>query len=74
MLKAIFKEDLTFFVSNIPQESITKTDIIPSLSSHHSPILLAIKLNKEPQRGRGLWKLTTLSFLMKILSLKLQII
>ena len=54
MLKAIFKEDLTFFVSNIPQESITKTDVIPSLSSDHYPILLAIKLNKEPQRGRGL--------------------
>ena len=56
MLKAIFNEDLTFFVSNILQESITKTDIISSLSSKHSLIQLALKLDKESQRGTGLWK------------------
>ena len=50
MLHAIFKEDLTFFVSNILQESITKTDIIASLSSSHSLTLLVLKVDKESQQ------------------------
>ena len=50
MLHAIFKEGLTFFVSNILQESITKTDIIASLSSAHSLTLLVLKVDKESQQ------------------------
>lgn len=53
VVKAIFEEDLTVFVSNTLPESITKA-IIASLSSHHSPALPALKLDKESQRGRNL--------------------
>ena len=56
LLKVIFKENLTFFISNILQESITKTDIIASLSSQHSLTPHALKLDKNSERGRGLWK------------------
>ena len=56
MLRALFKKDLAFFVSNIIQESITKTDTIDSFSSDASLTLLTLKLDKESQRGRGLWK------------------
>ena len=37
-------------------ESITKADIIASFSSDHSSTLLGLKLDKESQRGRSLWK------------------
>ena len=34
-----------FFVSNILQESIKDTEILPALSSYHSPILFSVVLN-----------------------------
>ena len=34
-----------FFVSNILQESIKDTEILPALSSYHSPILFSLVLN-----------------------------
>ena len=37
----------SFFVSNILQESITKTDVVAFLSSDHYPILLASKLENN---------------------------
>ena len=39
-----------FFVSNILQESITKTDIIASHFSDHSLRLLTLKLDKGSQK------------------------
>ena len=68
-MQILFKEDMTFLVSKILQESITKTDTIASPSIDHSLILFALKLDKESQKGRGLWKFNN-SKLMKILSLK----
>ena len=56
ILKAIFKEELTFLISKILQESISKTDIIFPHSSDHSPTLLTLKLDKKSQKGKGLWK------------------
>ena len=57
MLKAILKEDLTFFfVSNILQGSITTTDIIASHFSDHSLRLLTLKLDEGSQKWRGWWK------------------
>ena len=56
MLKTIFTEDLAFFVSNMLHECITKTDIIAFFYNDLSLILLALKLDKLSQTGRGLWK------------------
>ena len=55
-MQILFKEDMTFLVSKILQESITKTDTIASPSIDHSLILFVLKLDKESQKGRGLWK------------------
>ena len=45
-----------FFVSNLLQESVKHTDILASLSSDHSPILISLMKCINPSRGRGLWK------------------
>ena len=46
-----------FFISNILQESVRHTDILASLSSDHSPILVSLMKSVIPSRGRGLLKL-----------------
>ncbi len=45
-----------FLVSNNLLEYVTKTDINPGLRTDHSSILLKLKLQKNPDRGRGHWK------------------
>ena len=45
-----------FFVSNTLQESIKDTEILPALSSDHSPSLFSL-VNTEPTlKGKELWK------------------
>ena len=48
-----------FLVSNILQESIPKVDILASLSSDHSPILISLKFNDEIKKGPNYWKFNT---------------
>ena len=45
-----------FFISNILQESVKHTDILASLSSDHSPILVSLMKSVIPSRGGALWK------------------
>ena len=52
-----------FFVSNTLQESIKYTEILPALSSDHSPILLCLVSTKPASQGKGLWKLNNFLFL-----------
>ena len=45
-----------FLISNNLQDFIANTDIIPSIRSDHSAIVLHIKEVPERQRGNGHWK------------------
>ena len=45
-----------FFLSNLLQESVNKTDILAIFSTYHSPLLFSIKLRTDENRGKGLWK------------------
>ena len=45
------------FVSNTLQESIKDTEILPALSSDHSPILFSLVSTEPTSEGKGLWKL-----------------
>ena len=45
-----------FFVSDTLQESIKDTEILPALSSDHSPILFSLVSSKPASKGKGLWK------------------
>ena len=45
-----------FFISNVMQESIKKTDILASFSTDHSPIFFSLRSSNEMLRGKGLWK------------------
>ena len=52
-----FREKIRlFFVSNTLQESIKDTEILPTLSSDHSPILFSLLITEPPSKGQGLWK------------------
>ena len=53
VVKAWYLKKTWPFLSQTLPESITKA-IIASLSSHHSPALPVLKLDKESQRGRSL--------------------
>ena len=53
---ALFNVYWPFFVSNVLQESIYKEDVLASFCSDPSPILFALDMLKEDQRGKGLWK------------------
>ena len=46
--------DWTSFVSNVLQQPIYKTYVLPSFRSDHSPILFALDMTEEDQRGKGL--------------------
>ena len=45
-----------FFLSNLLQESVNKTDILAAFSTDHSPLLFSLKLRTDKNRGKGLWK------------------
>ena len=45
-----------FFVSDSLQESIEMIDIIPSIASDHSAIILKLRPTYEGNRGRSYWK------------------
>ena len=49
-----------FLISRSISDMTVKTDILPSVLSDHSPILLSLKYIPTPTRGRGLWKLNTM--------------
>ena len=51
-----------FFISNNIQEFILDTDIIPAISSDHSPILISCSKEKQDNESSGFWKLNN-SFL-----------
>ena len=45
-----------FFVSNVLQERVKKTDILASFATDHSPILFSLNQMSEFSHGKGLWK------------------
>ena len=45
-----------FFISNLLQESVNKTEILAAFSTDHSPLLFSLDLCKDENRGIGLWK------------------
>ena len=45
-----------FFLSNLLQESVNKTDILAAFSTDHSPLLFSLKLRTDENRGKELWK------------------
>ena len=45
-----------FLISNILQVFVKYTDILISLSSDHSPILVSLMKSVFPQKGTGIWK------------------
>ena len=45
-----------FFISNTIQEFILDTDIIPAISSDHSPILISFSKEKQHSKSSGFWK------------------
>ena len=45
-----------FFISNTIQKFILDTDIIPIISSDHSPILISFSKEKQNNKSSGFWK------------------
>ena len=45
-----------FIISNSLQESVKKIDVLNSVSSDHSPVLIKICMGSEPSRGSNYWK------------------
>ncbi|NQY31505.1 MAG: hypothetical protein HRT69_18820, partial [Flavobacteriaceae bacterium] len=44
------------FIANTLQEFAKSVEVLPSLLSDHSPVLLSLNESKENDRGKGLWK------------------
>ena len=44
------------FLSNSLQEFANNTDMLPSILSDHSPVILSLNEDKDTNRGRGIWK------------------
>ena len=44
------------FVSNIMQTQVKRTEIGTALATDHSPVTMSICINKDSERGPGLWK------------------
>ena len=44
-----------FFVSNLLQESVNKTDVLAAFSTDHSPLLFSLDLRKDENSGKGLF-------------------
>ena len=45
-----------FFLSNLLQESVNKTEVLAAFFTDHSPLLIYLELRKDENRGKGLWK------------------
>ena len=45
-----------FFISNNIQENVKDSDILVAFSTDHSPVIFSLLLNKDKNRGKGLWK------------------
>ena len=41
---------------NFHQEFVTYTDILPTISTDHSPALISLSNDNSDNNGRGLWK------------------
>jgi exonuclease III len=52
----IFSRLDMLFISKSLCDSVREIDIIPSVKSDHSPILMTIRSDQQ-EKGRGLWKL-----------------
>ena len=44
------------FISNCLQEFVNTTDILPALSTGHSPLLISLVNDKSDKNGNGFWK------------------
>ena len=57
MFPVSLNEGLIFLkISNIPQESIIKTDVLASFCTDHSPIFFSLQLKDMLTWGKGFWK------------------
>lgn len=45
-----------FIVSNLLQESVKDTEVLPAFSSNHSPILFSLVSTEPASKGKGQWK------------------
>ena len=45
-----------YFVSNCLQEFVNYTDVLPAISTDHSPVLILLSNDNSDNNGRGLWK------------------
>ena len=45
-----------FLISNIPQKSVIKTDVLASFCTDHSPTFFPSQLKDMPTQGKGFWK------------------
>ena len=45
-----------FFVSNVLQERVKKTNILAFFATYHSPIFFSLNQISEVSHGKGLWK------------------
>ena len=45
-----------FFISNLPQESVIKTDVLTAFSTAHSSLLFSLELRNDKDRGKGFSK------------------
>ena len=61
-----------FFISNTVQEFILDTDIIPAISSDHSPILISFSQEKQHSKSFGFWKFNNLLLSDNIFKEKLK--
>ena len=43
-----------FFLSNLLQESVNKTNVLAAFSTDHSPLLFSLGLSKDENRGKTL--------------------
>ena len=51
-----FHPALSIFVSNSLQEFVNYTDILPAISTDHSPVLISLSSDNSDNNGRGPWK------------------
>ena len=49
-----------FLVSNTLQETVLNTEVLASLASDHSPVLISFKVGEECKSGSGYWKFNSL--------------
>ena len=45
-----------FFVSNLPQDSVNKPDVLAAFSTDHSSLLFSLDLRKDENSAKRLWK------------------